>query len=269
MSDHKRLRDKVAEILGTDPGATPATRKLQAADPAGLIRAMLQEADETVLSRLVSFENQHGQTIGMEIANRRILRFIQLPPSDGPNSDAAIIDQPIAQATGAQADQLRELLNGFLENTAVLQVRTSKMTRATDPAEIGCAPEALADAWGVALNGEAAQDTSIQDFVSAAQATSLAWLYQVADDEPAQSGKADDMKRLQALFKADLATMHGALDKCGAEMSGRRCVVVRSPDADAPALIYVQSGAARAAFLLDAKQLPDMLRHWHTPTEAD
>jgi len=264
MNDHKRLRDKVAEILGADPGATPATRQLQAADRAGLIQAMLQEADETVLSRLVSFENQHGQTIGMEIANRRILRFIQLPTADGPTSDAAIIDQPIAEADGAQADQLRELLNGFLENTLALQVRTSKMTRATDPAEIGCAPQALADAWGVALNGEVVQSASIQEFVTAAQEKSLAWLHQVADKKPQHAGDAADVKRLRQLFKGDLSAMQGALDNCGTEMSGRRCIVLRGPDATAPALIYVQSGEARAAFLLDAKQLPETRRLWHT-----
>ncbi len=261
MNDHNRLNDRLAKLSTLQTGEISGVRMLQGDD---LRQVILQEVDETILARVLSFENGENATIGLEVANRRILRFIQLAPPEETATDGPFIDQPISEANGPEANQFQEFLQEFVSGSETLRVRSGKMTRVSDASEIGCSAIALAKAWGIGLNGEQPEIAapSIEAIVIYCQKMSLAWVRHNQESAPEFSGDEKDVEHLTKVLEYDLSKLNSVLDSCINVKKPATCVMLTGPDAKSQAVALVQLSGDRACFLVHKDQIPDIANKW-------
>ena len=221
MSEAHRLQDKLAKLGAAAEGADSGGRNIRAADKKGLLLAILHEIDEAILGRELTFLNDAGSILVFEVAARRLLGLGEQSGAAKSPSYDTILKQSFSEPSETLFDALAALLDDFLADTSKLVVRSRKLSRATDPSEIGCSAEALAHAWSLELyrgKGSASAD-QLDEFFAACAEISLASVQFDAENIHKKSGSKDALGRLVELAQRD----HSHLDKVSP-----RCVVLGS-----------------------------------------
>ena len=268
MSDINRLQDKLAK-LGAPERADRRGRIIRAPDRNGLLRAILQTLDETILARALTFQNDSGDTLVFEAAARRLLCLGA--PSGGTRAQPvdSIVGQSFPAEGGPLVDSLAALLDDFLEGTSQLFVRSAKLSRAANPADVGCSADTLAKAWSLDLYGaqeNGAQDVSttnqVEKFVTACAQFSTASVRFDGDNIRQTTGEEVELGRLRDLTRLDLSHLDRLLDRCLSNADTPRCVVVRSDLPGTLSILYVASGTAKALLMVPQERVADIHALW-------
>ena len=101
MADESRLHDKLAKLAAQAGTVGAHGRILQPWPDTGNLGEILQEIDETILARLLTFENGSGASISFEVSNRRLLRLRHLSDASALQPHMALVDQSLSDADGA------------------------------------------------------------------------------------------------------------------------------------------------------------------------
>ena len=126
-------------------------RRLSESDTRALTTALLRDIDETILPRHVRVRTNAGQTFSLDIAGRRLLRFV-VPGSGGAVGQP---DDPIEAAKILAA----ELKRGLLRATEIT-LQSHRMDSAQDRSDVGSSATALASALGLDLDALAGEPLS-------------------------------------------------------------------------------------------------------------
>lgn len=269
MSEIHRLQDKLAKLRAAAEGVDSGGRNIRAADKKGLLLAILHEIDETILGRELTFHNDAGSTLVFEVAARRLLGLGEQSGAAKSPSYETILGQSFSEASGTLFDALAALLDDFLADTSKLVVKSRKLSRATDPSEIGCSAEALAQAWSLDLyngNGSASTD-QLDEFFAACAEISLASVRFDAENIYQKSGQEDELQRLVELAQCDHSHLDKLLDECIAKANPPRCVVLRSSQGNRESILYVAAGTARALFMISSEIFSDVISLWRVVSE--
>ncbi len=264
MSDKQRLRDKLAKLQQGIGAGDTGGRRLDAENKDGLLSAILQEIDETVLGRLLTLENSKGATIGMEVASRRIMRFIKLPPEDKPGEEAGMVDQAIDTIDGPEAVTFLALLVDLIGEETSLLVRSTKINRTVNPTEIGCSPDALANLWmlgGLYSSEQDGNDQKRLEFIGYCKSVSVCWLQNQTDGK---THKSDEKSETDAL----LPLIEGRLPESEV-LAGTNCVVFGDAITDENLILAMFSDAERFVCLLQKAAYTDAIAKWHQSAEGD
>ncbi len=265
MSDIHRLQDKLAKLSAATEGADSGGRNIRAVDKKGLLLAILHEIDETILARELTFQNDAGSALVLEVAARRLLGLAEQSGAAKSPSYDTILRQSFSEPSETLFGALAALLDEFLEGASKLVVRSKKLSRATDPSEIGCSAEALAQAWSLDLydgDGSAAAD-QLDEFFAECAEISLASVQFDAEKIHRISGQEDELGRLVELAQRDHAHLDKFLDECIAKSATPRCVVLGSSHGNRESILYVAAGTTRALFMISSEQLADIISLWH------
>ncbi len=264
MSDQRRLQDKLEKLMAARAGVSGA-RRLEAKGQKALQRLVLQEIDETILARLLTLKNEIGATIGLEVSNRRVLRFIQLP-ADDPAIGLGLVDQAIDTADGPEASMLLQMLGDLIAEGSWLQVGTGKIARDIFPTEIGCSAQALSQAWGFGElypDAAAIPDQPLQGFVEYCQNQSQAWLCSaVGGDDRQQSGSDQAVAHLSVLLDGDMDAMDSAVGHILPEQKAPRCVLLSTEITGGATVLIIKTKSHHLACLLLDEQEIDVLAQW-------
>ena len=269
MSEIRRLQDKLAKLSAAAEGVDNGGRNIRAADKKGLLLAVLHEIDETILARELTFQNDAGSTLVLVVAARRLLGLgEQTGAAKSPFHDT-ILGQSFSEPSEALFGALAALLNEFLEGTSKLVVRPRKLSRATDPSEIGCSAEALAQAWSLELYGshESASSDRIEDFIAACAKISLASVRFDAENIRQKSGQEDELQRLVGLAQRNHSHLDSLLSNCVVKSDAPRCAILGSSDGNRQSILYVASGTVRALVMISSDQLADIYSLWRNVSE--
>ncbi len=275
------MLDKLAKLGHATGQAQGRVRLLETAGHQDMLVAILREIDETILGRLLTFESHDGQTVGMEVANRRILRFIQLPS----DVEGALIDQPLEGADGPEAGAFHRTLVALLKDFGPLQVRSTKMSRATDPSEIGCSADALALAWELgplygavepvhasapALEPEPTPSPEPEpapepdEFAAFCQSRAIAWVVFRGSECCGQSGPDDMVAIATEIAGQKLAKLDKAFAGVGALGQKPRCMIFGSGAEAAPSVVYIDGATERTVLLIPEQNLGAISKRWHS-----
>ncbi|MGR3291695.1 MAG: hypothetical protein ACU0C9_10950 [Paracoccaceae bacterium] len=265
MSNQHRLRDKIAKLNATPTGTGADGRVLVEHSRFGFVVAFLQEIDETILARHLSFEIENGAVLGVEVANRRILRVRSLNSAGGFDGHLSLVNQPLSTENGPDTKALAALLGDFLTKAGAVLVRSNKFDRDVDAAEIGISAETLADELKVELYATAAdsEEIAVNDFVTFCQNISDSWVSTDADGTVQSSGDAVDVDKLAALSGQDLAIMDDAIAKLANTPVQPRCVVLGADGKNDKSILYVGTKTLQIFFKLPDGRLPTVIARWH------
>ncbi len=149
MSDERRLKEKLAKLAAEDvPGEA---RRISGASETELVRAILEEIDETMLARRVTFHADDGRKLSADVANRRLLRLVDVP---GQADDSLLA--PLAPGSDDVLPQIVAALRGIARGQSTLGVETAALETRTEPEVLGRSVAALARAAGIELYSEVA-----------------------------------------------------------------------------------------------------------------
>ncbi len=145
MSEDRRLRDKLGKLADEESGA--GTRRLSAAGR-DLTEAILEEIDETILGRTLTFRAGDGAILRLEAANRRLLRLVDLPAGA---ADPATLLAPLGPEDDGALTAVAGAIRTFAHGRDELSVTATPVERALDPGMRGRSAAAVAQALGLTL----------------------------------------------------------------------------------------------------------------------
>ncbi|MEM6635177.1 MAG: hypothetical protein AAF667_04730 [Pseudomonadota bacterium] len=200
MSDESRLSAKLSRLRGSVRVLPDGSRELFAVPPDELMVALLQEIDETVLARRLSFSTDLGGKLALDVSNRRlrVVRAVEFRAATADHRE--IVDMPLEQPGQTELDLLRDVFDAFLGGATSLRVRSDRVA-VENPAEIvGCAAARMAAAWDLDLYAatEFDEEAMFEAFSSAAKPLSIAWI-EARSSETATGGEAGDLDLLEEI----------------------------------------------------------------------
>lgn len=265
MSDIERLKNKLARLSANTDAMDATGREIQAADGKGLLRAVLQEIDETILAREIIFRNAAGSTLGFEVANRRLLRVSDWPAKSIPAAAATALKLPFADAASPAIDALAKLLQVFLKDRDSLTVSFARLSRSSDASEIGCSAAALAEAWSLDLyaTSEASQKRLLEKFIASCADLVQAWLLIDGLDILRSGGPADQVQQLTELSRGDIAAFDEQLVHASPAAERAHCMLLGTKEPKSATILYAKNAESRAFMLLPAEHWPEISALWH------
>jgi hypothetical protein len=246
MSEDRRLRDKLAKLADDASGA--GERRLSG-DGRNLAEAIVEEVDEAILGRRLTFRTEDGAVLALEAANRRLLRIVELPDDIAAPADRAGLLAPLPQEDEAALAAVAGVIGRFAEGRRELSVEAAPLDRAPDPGARGRSASAVAEALGFTLYDRPApvpMPDPARGFDAGLGRLALA-AASVSGDErsPATGPDADAVGRLSALGQEDLA---GLLAELGPESAqGGPFLLLQGPE---EALFVARKPSGRAVVAL-------------------
>ena len=182
MTDLRRLEHKIARLAAPDEHIEADGRDIGAADRRGRLLAIMQEIDETILPRTLTFRNDVAGVLVLEVANRRLLS----------------VNDALAPQTGERGEvltaELVQVIEAFLASTNELKISASRLGRPIGPDEIGCSSAMLAKEWGIDLYRSSPESLAerLDTFMEACSDLSSAWLRHDAPGIIQKSGTEEE-----------------------------------------------------------------------------
>jgi hypothetical protein len=113
------------------------------------LRAILEEIDETILARRVTFRAEDDRKLAADVANRRLLRLVDVP---GQADDSLLA--PLAPGSDDLLEGIVAALHDLVQGQSTLQVETAELEARTEPEVLGRSVAALARVAGIELYSE-------------------------------------------------------------------------------------------------------------------
>lgn len=260
MSDLLRLKDKLAKLNASGERTSVHGREIRAAGKDGMRLAFLQEIDETILARELTFQNEGGVTLKIQAASRRLLRLSDYSSKEGSSVYDGYLKQNASNNDLPFVDAIAPVLCEFLDKTSRLRVHSKNLTDGGDPSDIGCSPGELAQFWSLELyeNPQSKQVVQIESLIKIYGDKVLAWVRFDSAGIKDQSGRKDVLARLTEYCKADFSKLDRLLDN-GFPGSVGDIRIVGSGFQQDQSVIYVKSAKGQAALVVPADQLSDCL----------
>ncbi|MBV1867954.1 MAG: hypothetical protein KUG69_08630 [Marinosulfonomonas sp.] len=264
MNDTERLQDKLAKLSSAKENIGAGGREISARDKSGFLLAILNEIDETVMARLLVFRNDAGNTVELEVVNRRLLRVAGSSTQAMP--DTTLPGQVFSEANGLLATSLSEVLEKFLTESEQVFVQAKRLEQAPDPTIIGCACKILAQAWSLNLypsHGCAAADL-IEKFIATCADIASAWV-QIENGNVEHTGGAEkQVKRLVEIVDETLVEFDAGLNKHLLGSKVTRCVTLGPQGETGDVVLYAKSMTSGAVMVLPDAHLTDVIAKWRS-----
>jgi hypothetical protein len=149
VSEDRRLRDKLAKLAAEEAAGGP--RRLSAAPGSDLTRAILEEIDETILARTITFRSDGGAVLALEVANRRLLGLAEASPDAVAPADRARLLAPLPADDDEALAAVAHVLRHFAEGQPGLAVSSVPLGRPVGSGMLGRSGAAVARALGLDL----------------------------------------------------------------------------------------------------------------------
>ncbi|MCU0853520.1 MAG: hypothetical protein MUF63_01085 [Rhodobacteraceae bacterium] len=143
MSEDKRLRDKLAKLADEEAGA--GERRLGG----DLVEAMLEEIDEAILGRTLTFRGEDGAVLALQAANRRLLCVTAVP--EGLAVERAMVLAPLGPEDEAALAAVAGALKAFAAGRREVVVTALPFDQPLDPGMRGRSAAAVAKVLGITL----------------------------------------------------------------------------------------------------------------------
>jgi hypothetical protein len=214
VSDERRLRDKLEKLAaeGTGDGAA---RRLEASGERDMLRAILEEVDETMLPRTLIFRADDGAILRLEAANRRLLGVADVTRE---THGSAMLPLLAPDDDGALAT-VASVLRSFATGRTGLTVTVAPLARGSGPGNRGRAANAVGAALGLELyrsDARLSTSDSAQGFDAGLARAALA-IMEISGGQPLPAGGSDPsaVARLAKFDREALAPFAEVLGPAG------------------------------------------------------
>jgi hypothetical protein len=259
VKEGARLSAMVAKFGGEPERRSPHGRVLTAAEPQGLIEAVLEEIDETVLARELQFRNGRGEEVRLEVSGRRLLRVASVTPKELADTGGAAIGAMISDADGAASRGLAEVLWTMATDSPSFAVVSRKLSCRPDPAETGCSPEALRASWKrLDARPERARPPTIADLITRVSPYTIAFIRLEGGTVVQKQGEHQLLCQLVQLARIDAPGARRFPPGRGTE----NCVLLTAAIGGGDAILYVRDDRQVLLLMFPSRSTAALISHW-------
>lgn len=269
MSDFARLEDKLAKLSQRERVAGEG-RRLRGASPEARLAALVDEIDETILPRRLSFAVEGGATVHLAVANRRLQALVG-PAPDLPQGDhKGVVDQPLQDAGDAGVADLKDLLLSVFKGEGAVSIHSARPTGGGFPSDVGVPSNILARAWAVSEveDTQLSPDEILTKFLKGLGDDALAWLKiqgENVTDQGGDTGAAEALGEQAALF---LDGYFGKFEALFPNEAGACATLIAPVKRDGAAALFVEIGDVSAFVAARAGRAVAVAGRWQKLTAA-
>jgi hypothetical protein len=263
MSDIDRLRDKLSKLAGPSNIAPDGWREVVATDKSEFLRAVLNEIDETILARNLTFRNGKDASFSLEVANRRLHSVTDATPAALKSAAPELLGAQFSETGDTLTEPLAAMLVLFFEGAEQISVNTAKSAMPLDPDNIGCAAEVIATSWSLKLyeNKQENADKKVGAFIDQCLGLATSWVQFDANGVHLSAGEQEAIQRLTELAQQNLSDFDKRLVATFDE--GAHCVVIGFGPDEGQSILYVKSANAGAFMDVPSDNLAEIHKLWH------
>lgn len=231
------------------------------------LAALLREINETMLARLLTFDNASGASLTLEVAGRRVLRVTRASGLDG--ADACLAAHALEDD---QKDDLIKLMQAIAAKGQELRVTIGPVEREGEAVSVGLPVALLADLLLIELNrlrpstsgaAEVPQDAAVTEpvahlpeeeapptpeasavlgrFARASGPALIAWLIAGGTEDGATDGPEEMVAHLRDFLHDERITVSTQLDHVADTPGGAVCVILGATLADGHSILCARS----------------------------
>ena len=194
MNDVDRLKDMIAKLRERER-APGDPRSLRGGDARALLGAILQEADETILSRRLWFLKEGRAPLALGVANRRVQGVLGPAPAGLKDFE----NKPLKDPDEDWVVSLKDGLLVHLGDGGSLAIRSERLEADDMGSDAGIAATSLIRAWGLEPSASvgATPGDRLAAFLKSIGGEAEAWLRIEGEDMVEQAGEGDALTRLE------------------------------------------------------------------------
>ena len=260
MSDFARLEEKLNKLRQRERAPGEA-RKLRGADAEALLVAIVNEIDETILPRRLSFDLESGKAIHLAAANRKLQALLS-PVPDG--IDAALQDQELPDAEDPKVASLALGLRNVLQDADSVRVSSMRPAKLF-ASDVGVPTSQLKKAWGLtqAVSKSATDPNEIlTGFLATLGDDTVAWLRIEGEAVTDQGGDADVLEKLGETAAVFLDGYFSKFDTAFPEASLSCGTVIAPGPGQSAALFFVEIGEYSAVIAAKPEKVFGLATRW-------
>lgn len=264
------------------------------------LAALLQEVNETMLGRSLTFESSGGASLTLDVSGRRVLRVSQATGLAGAGASLAI-----DALEDEHKDELIKLVQAVATPRHELRVTSVPMDRDTEGVSVGLPIALLADLLLVDLNalapGESvaeperpepprvreprpvepvvadqvsdppapsATNVSLRQFVQAVQPQLMAWLILGDEEGDVTEGPEEMVQHLQGFLEDEGEALAGQLDQVSEVANAPVCIVLGATLADGHNILCARSQEAMMLAVVEGDATLLLLQGWSAALRA-
>lgn len=263
MSDFARLESKLNKLRARE--RTPGEgRKLRGPNADALLAAIVDEIDETILPRRLSFALESGSVLHLAAANRKLQAVVSPAPAGLPDS---VCDQELGDVDDPTVAAIAEGLRAVLADGGTLTL-SSIRPKTLFASDIGIQTSLLRKAWQIDEqdSAPAAKDPGeiLGGFLASLGDEALAWLRiegEAVTDQGGDTKAATELGETAAVF---LDGYFQKFEEAFPEPS-LACATLISPAKEgAAALFFVEIGELSAVIAAKTADAISLAARWQS-----
>ena len=269
MSDFARLEDKLAKLRQRERIAGEG-RRLRGGTAEAFLAAVVTEIDETILPRKLSFAVEHGATVHLSVANRRLQALAAPAPKLDGIDAGTLVGQPLADAEDPALGEVKTVLLAAFANAAPVTIQSARPEGGGFPSDVGVPSNILARAWGLAevAGEELSPEDILSRFVSGLGDDAIAWLRIEGEDVTDQGGDASVLEQLGDHAAVFLDGYFGKFEGLYREESFALATLVAPVGPGGHGALFVEIGELSAFIAINGERAPEAAALWQKLTGA-
>jgi hypothetical protein len=210
------LLERIARIAEAGTIYKQGRRVLAEGNPDAILPAMLQEIDETILARKLTFHNDADDSIAVIAKGRRLWQICDISPKSLIPKGADLVSVNLSGDDDKAMKALAKLMQNFAKNSKLLSVTIADTESESDYSAMGLPVPMLRNLWNIAA-APTGSGNSLQAFVESITDDILASAVMAEGDMIFSSGSDKQIKLLTGLIKDQIPAIAAEFEKLKSE----------------------------------------------------
>jgi len=238
VTKSENLLKRITRIADAGTTYKQGRRVLTEGGSTAILPALLQEIDETILARELTFHSDTGNSITLVAKGRRLWRICAAKPKNMIPKGAELIAVNLSDNNTDEMRALTKLMHKFAETAKSLSVSIAETEPDSDYSAMGLSVRILRNTWEISADISATDDgpkdapatadspESLHEFVAGLSSEILASAVMADDTLISSSGSDKQIKLLQDLMKQHLGAMDAEFKKLRNKASPHSLIIL-------------------------------------------
>ncbi len=208
MSDNKKLKSKLSKLVDTERDAADNGRRTTFETPADGAMAILEEIEETILSRDLTIVTDRGDRLSLMVKSCRLMR-LNVPHPGSVGNFKAVFGIELSASDADQITDIARILFTFCDGASSITSQSSKPATEASLNEAGVAPDQMRKAMvTIGLTTPPPAINPLDPVNTLASQRALAWIRCSGTKMVETSGPTAQIQALANTFSSALPHIH-------------------------------------------------------------